>query len=58
VLLAPETLVAFVVATVTAWISVVWLLKFVQSRDFKPFAYYRIAMGTILLGLVAAGVMQ
>jgi len=58
VLLAPETLVAFAVATVTAWISVVWLLKFVQSRDFKPFAYYRIALGTLLLCLVASGVMQ
>lgn len=53
-----EVLVAFVVATVTAWISVVWLLKWVQTKDFKPFAWYRIALGVLLLALVKVGYLQ
>ena len=53
-----EVLVAFVVATVTAWASVVWLLKWVQSKDFKPFAWYRIALGVALLVLVKVGYLQ
>ncbi len=57
-LIAPATLVAFAVATITAWISVVWLLKFVQSNTFKAFGWYRIVFGAILLILVAVGVMD
>lgn len=57
-LLSAEAMVAFVVATVTAWLSVVWLLKFVQTRDFRPFAWYRIALGSLLIGLVAMGYLQ
>lgn len=54
-LMTLESIVAFVVATVTAWLSVVWLLKFVQTRDFKPFAWYRLGLGVVLIGLVTAG---
>lgn len=54
-LLAPSALVAFVVATLTAWISVIWLLRFVQTRDFRPFAWYRLGLGTLLLALVGMG---
>jgi len=57
-LLSLESIVAFVIATVTAWLSVVWLLKFVQTRDFKPFAWYRLALGGVLLALVAAGILH
>jgi undecaprenyl-diphosphatase len=54
-LYAPTTLVAFAVATITAWFSVVWLLKFVQTNTFKPFGWYRIIFGVILLALIAVG---
>jgi len=57
-LLSTESMVAFAVATVTAWISVVWLMKFVQTRDFKPFAWYRLVLGTVLIALVIAGVLR
>ena len=57
-LLTPESLVAFAVATLTAWLSVVWLLKFVQTRNFVPFAWYRLALGFVLVGLVGFGVLQ
>jgi len=54
-LFAPEALMAFVVATVTAWLSVVWLLRFVQTRNFIPFAWYRVVLGLVLLALVGVG---
>lgn len=57
-LVAPASIAAFAVATITAWVSVVWLLKFVQTNTFKPFGWYRIIFGGILLILVATGVMQ
>jgi undecaprenyl-diphosphatase len=50
-LLTPEALVAYTVATVTAWLTVVWLLKFVQTRNFIPFAWYRIALGLALFAI-------
>jgi undecaprenyl-diphosphatase len=57
-LFLPEYIVAYVVATVVAWLTVVWLLKFVQTRDFIPFAWYRIALGVLLLVLSGVGVIS
>jgi undecaprenyl-diphosphatase len=57
-LLAPSALLAFVVATITAWLAVVWLLRFVQSRTFVPFAWYRLALGVVMMALVALGVLK
>lgn len=51
-LLAADTLVAFVVATVVAFLSVVWLMRWVQTKDFRPFAWYRLLVG---LALMAGG---
>jgi undecaprenyl-diphosphatase len=39
----------FVVAGVVAFISVVWLLRYIQSHRFTVFAWYRIAFGLALL---------
>ena len=48
-LLSVDTLVAFVVATVVAFASVVWLMRWVQTKDFRPFAWYRLVVGMALL---------
>jgi undecaprenyl-diphosphatase len=48
-LLTLETFAAFAVATVVAFLSVVWLMRWVQTRDFRPFGYYRILVGALLL---------
>ncbi len=48
-LFSVEAIVAYAVATISAWLSVVWLLKFVQSKNFIPFAWYRIVLGIVLL---------
>jgi undecaprenyl-diphosphatase len=52
-----ETIIAFVVATATAWLSVVWLLKFVQTRDFIPFVWYRIILGVVMLALLGMNIL-
>ncbi len=57
-LLTPEAIVAFTIATATAWLSVVWLLKFVQTRDFVPFAWYRFVLGVAMIGLLAVNVIK
>ena len=41
--------VGLLAAFVTAWISVKWLLNFVQHRDFKPFGWYRIALALVVM---------
>jgi undecaprenyl-diphosphatase len=50
------TLVAVAVAFVVAWGSVAWLLRYIANHDFELFVAYRIALGIIVLGLVATGV--
>jgi len=57
-LLAPEAITAFIAATVAAWLSVMWLLKFVQTRDFIPFVWYRLILGFAMIGLLAANVLK
>src|SRR6478672_443461 len=47
--------VAFVAATVTAFVAVKWLLRYIQTHRFTLFAFYRIALGAALLLLVPAG---
>lgn len=47
--------VAFVVSTITAFISVKWLLSFIQSHRFTAFAIYRILFGGLLLTLAGVG---
>jgi undecaprenyl-diphosphatase len=47
-----EIAVAFITATVTAFIAVKWLLKFIQTHRFTAFAYYRFVVGAALLLLL------
>ena len=48
--------IGFVISGLVAFIVVKWLLKFVQTHSFVPFAWYRLALGVVLLvyfGLIA-----
>ena len=42
-------LVGFVVSFFVAWLVIAAFMKYVATRDFKPFAYYRIILGIIVL---------
>lgn len=47
-----ELAVAFVVAALTGFAAVRWLLGYIAGHSFVPFAWYRIALGLALLALV------
>lgn len=51
-----ETLLATGIAFVIGYAVIAWLLKFVSTRSFAPFIIYRIALGSLLLILLATGV--
>jgi undecaprenyl-diphosphatase len=57
-LMSLQSIIAFVVATGTAWLAVVWLLRYVQHRTFVPFAWYRLALGAALFAFVALRIIQ
>jgi undecaprenyl-diphosphatase len=44
--------VGFVVSAVVAFIAVKWLLRYIQTHRFTPFAWYRIVFGALLLAFV------
>jgi len=46
--------IAFVTAAVTAFVAVKWLLGYIRTHRFTPFAWYRIALGIGLLTLLSA----
>ncbi len=41
--------IAFVASTITAFIAVKWLLRYIQGHRFTAFAVYRLALGAVLL---------
>lgn len=49
------TLLATVIAFVVGLACIHWLLKFVATHTFRWFVVYRVALGLLLLGLLAAG---
>ncbi len=45
----PMFAVGFIVSFLAAWACVRWLLRYVSSHNFVPFAWYRIAFGVVVL---------
>jgi len=41
--------VGFAAAFVSAFLCVRWLIRYVATHDFQPFAWYRIAFGVVVL---------
>ncbi|MFJ4289040.1 undecaprenyl-diphosphate phosphatase [Cupriavidus sp. NPDC089707] len=50
--------VGFVFAFLSAFMCVRWLLRFVATHDFKPFAWYRIAFGIVVLFTAYSGLVS
>ena len=42
----------------SAWVCVRWLLRYISSHDFVPFAWYRIAFGIVVLATAYSGVVH
>jgi undecaprenyl-diphosphatase len=47
--------VGLVAAAVSGYVSIAWLLRFLRARSTMPFVVYRIALGIVLLALLATG---
>ena len=45
----PMFVVGLVFSFVSAWLCVRWLLRYISTHDFVPFAWYRIAFGIVVL---------
>ena len=58
----PADLEMFAVGSVTAFISaflcVRWLLRYIATHDFRPFAWYRIAFGIVVLATAYTGIVD
>jgi undecaprenyl-diphosphatase len=46
---APVLVVGTIVSFIVAWIVVRWLLRYIATHSFVPFAWYRIAFGIVVL---------
>ena len=54
----PKTLVATVVAFAVGYVTIGWLLKYLRTRSYLPFVVYRVALGSLVLILLATGVLD
>jgi undecaprenyl-diphosphatase len=46
---APLFVIGLVFSFLSAWLCVRWLLRYIATHDFVPFAWYRIAFGLVVL---------
>jgi undecaprenyl-diphosphatase len=51
----PLFAVGLLVSWLSAWVCVKWLLRFVGSHTFVPFAWYRIAFGCLIMLTASLG---
>lgn len=54
----PATIVATVVAFIVGYLVIAGLMKYLQTRTFLPFVIYRVALGLLLMILLATGVLS
>lgn len=52
------TFVATVVSFIVAYVAVAWLLKYIATHTFTAFIWYRLALGLILVLLLATGIIS
>ncbi|MBL0776965.1 MULTISPECIES: undecaprenyl-diphosphate phosphatase [Streptomyces] len=53
-----QTVFATLVAFVVGYAVIAWFMRFITTRSFMPFVYYRVALGILIFALVAAGVLS
>ncbi|MFI0431848.1 MAG: undecaprenyl-diphosphate phosphatase [Candidatus Nanopelagicales bacterium] len=51
----PQVIVSTLVAFVIGYAVIAWLLKYVSTHSYMPFVIYRVALGSLVLGLLASG---
>ena len=53
-----KTVAATVVAFIVGYLVIGWLLRYIRTRSYMPFVIYRVALGVLVLVLLAAGVLD
>ena len=54
----PLFAVGLIFSFISAWLCVRWLLRFISTNSFVPFAWYRIVFGIIVLATAYSGVVD
>ncbi|OQR62032.1 undecaprenyl-diphosphatase [Streptomyces maremycinicus] len=49
------TMFATVIAFVSGYAVIAWFMKFISTKSFMPFVYYRVVLGIVIIALVATG---
>jgi undecaprenyl-diphosphatase len=52
------TIFATVIAFVVGYAVIAWFMKFISTKSFMPFVWYRIALGVVVIVLVSMGVLS
>ncbi|MGY3199834.1 undecaprenyl-diphosphate phosphatase [Streptomyces sp. TE5632] len=52
------TIFATVVAFAVGYAVIAWFMKFISTKSFMPFVWYRIALGIVIIVLVTTGVLS
>ena len=52
----PQTVVATIIAFAVGYAIIAWFIKYISHNSFRPFVWYRIALGAVLYILLGTGV--
>jgi undecaprenyl-diphosphatase len=52
------TIFATVIAFGSGYAVIAWFMKYISSKSFMPFVWYRIVLGAVIIALVSAGVLS
>ncbi|WP_416983672.1 undecaprenyl-diphosphate phosphatase [Streptomyces sp. T028] len=52
------TLFATVIAFASGYAVIAWFMKFISTKSFMPFVYYRVVLGVVIIALVATGALS
>ncbi|MBD0422513.1 undecaprenyl-diphosphate phosphatase [Streptomyces sp. NPDC052309] len=52
------TIFATIIAFATGYAVIAWFMKFISTKSFMPFVWYRVALGVVIIVLVALGVLS
>ncbi|MEO8976573.1 MAG: undecaprenyl-diphosphate phosphatase, partial [Casimicrobiaceae bacterium] len=50
--------VGFVAAFLSAFVCVRWLIRYISRHDFRPFAWYRIVFGILIIATAQSGLVR
>lgn len=56
--MSSELLWGVLISGITAWVTIVFMMRFLSKFSFAAFAGYRIVLGIVLLALIAGGYIQ